>query len=131
MENNQIILFDGNCMLCNKFIIFIIKKEITNLYFCDFNSRIANELLTKNNLSSVNKNTIYYISNNIILSKSKAILKIIGLINLRYKIVSLLLSIIPKSIRDAVYTIISKNRYKLKFKTCYVPSITQRKMILN
>lgn len=132
MENTQIIFFDGTCMFCNKFISFMLKKEIPTLYFCDLNSNTAKQILVNNNLASNDINTIYFFSNKTIYSKSTAIIKILSLINNNYRIISFLLLIIPKILRDFLYTIISKNRHRLTKKhTCHLPSESQRKMILN
>lgn len=122
MQNcSRIILFDGDCMLCNSFILYLLKKEIPCLYFCDLNSTVGHVYLSRYNLSLQNFTTLYYIDDKHLYSKSTAILKILSNINKKHKVVSLLLLAIPVFIRDSLYMIISKKRKLLISKTCYLP----------
>ena len=72
---SSIILFDGECMLCNTFISFMLKKEIGTIFFCDLNSATAKTLLEKYYMPTQNFNTIYLIENNKIYSKSIVVIK--------------------------------------------------------
>ena len=128
---SSIILFDGECMLCNTFISFMLKKEIGTIFFCDLNSATAKTLLEKYYMPIQNFNTIYLIENNKIYSKSTAVLKILSSINIFYKLILSSLILIPQFIRDYFYSLIANNRHRFfKSKSCYLPTPNQRKFIL-
>jgi predicted DCC family thiol-disulfide oxidoreductase YuxK len=132
MDNkSSIILFDGECMLCNTFISFMLKKEIDNIFFCDLNSATAKSLLEKFNMPTQNFNTIYLIIDNKIYSKSSAVLKILSHINFFYKIITSISVLFPAFIRDTIYTLVANNRHKLfKSNRCYLPTPNQSKFIM-
>ena len=103
LKTSQTILYyDGLCILCNKSIKFIINRDRKNQFKIGF----VNSLKKQNNHNSVvlvHKGNKYHYSTAVIKS-----LIILGGI---YKL-AVLLFIFPKSLRDFVYKIIAKNRYK-------------------
>ncbi len=127
----SIILFDGKCMLCNNFISYVMKKNLAIYFFCDLNSATAKTLLEKYSMPTQNFNTIYLIKDNKIYSKSTAVLTIYSSINIFYRILSYSLLLIPKFLRDKIYSFLAKNRHKFfKSKSCYLPSLDQKRFIL-
>lgn len=125
-ENKSIILFDGVCNLCNSSVQYILKKDKKNKFlFASLQSDAAkNILLHKNNENLIkgDLNTIYLIKDNVTYSESTAILLILKQLRLPYNLLYIFI-IIPKFIRNYLYKIISKNRYKWfgKKDSCMVP----------
>ena len=124
LENKSIILFDGVCNLCNNSVQFIIKRDKKHPFlFTSLQSDAAQELLLHFTLKNSDFDSIILIQNNKVYQKSTAILQISrqldGLWKLNYGFI-----IIPKFIRDFVYTIIAKNRYKWfgKKDHCMIPT---------
>lgn len=127
----KVIFFDGNCMLCNSFIAFMVKKKIGSLFFCDINSDIASQLLATYSFTDLPKNTIYFLSYKKLYWKSTAVLKILSLLGPVSKFCSHLLLIIPAFIRDAVYSLVAKNRYRFfKQTSCYSATEVEKEMFL-
>ena len=119
-ENKRIIIFDGECNLCNSTVRFIIKKDKKfRFLFAAIKSSSAQQLLNEYKLSQATLDTVVLIQNNKAYFKSTAILKIVrdldGAIQLLYFFI-----LIPTIIRDFFYWIISKYRYSLfgKKNTC-------------
>ena len=119
-ENKRIIIFDGECNLCNSTVRFIIKKDKKfRFLFAAIKSSSAQQLLNEYKLSQASLDTVVLIQNNKAYFKSTAILKIVrdldGAIQLLYFFI-----LIPTIIRDFFYRIISKYRYSLfgKKNTC-------------
>ncbi|MEO7802658.1 MAG: thiol-disulfide oxidoreductase DCC family protein [Ginsengibacter sp.] len=132
MTNNYIILFDGVCNLCNGAVNFIIQKDKKQVYsFASLQSDFGKDLLRQFNLESNNMNSLVLIENDKAYLKSSAALHIAK--NLR-GIYSMLYGfmIVPKFIRDFVYSIIAKNRYKWFGKTneCMIPTAQLRARFL-
>ena len=118
----NIILFDGDCNLCNKTVNFITKHDSNNLYtFVSLQSQAGQSYLTKYNLALDDFDTVVLIENNEIYTASTAALMIVK--NLRGFVKHLYLFIfIPRVIRDFIYKLISKNRYTLFGKANSCPS---------
>ena len=127
LTNNYIILFDGVCNLCNKSVQFVIKHDKKNRFkFTSLQSDAAKELLLQNNINKnllSDLNTIILVKNNIIYTHSTAILHITKELDFPVNFIYYF-KIIPKSLRDKVYSFIAKNRYKWygKKDNCMVPT---------
>ena len=122
--DKPIILFDGVCNLCNSSVQFIIKRDSKKIFlFSSLQSDAGQAILLQNNLKNLDFNTIVLLEDGIIYEKSSAILKIIRRLSGLYKF-GYVFIIIPKFIRDFVYNIISKNRYKWfgKRDSCMIPT---------
>ena len=123
-ENNSIILFDGVCNLCNNSVHFIIKRDKKKRFlFTSLQSDAARDILLQFQLKNSEIDSILFIENGKIYQKSDAILKIVKHLNGIWKI-SYGFIIIPKFIRDYVYIIIAKNRYRWfgKREVCMIPT---------
>lgn len=124
MANDHIILFDGVCNLCNGAVNFIIKKDKKQLYrFASLQSDVGIHLLKQYDLESNDLNSFVLIENNKAYLKSSAALHIAKNIGGFYSILYGFM-VIPRFIRDFVYSIIAKNRYKWFGKTnaCMMPT---------
>ena len=97
-----ILYYDGLCVLCNKSIRFIIDRDRKNQFKIGF----VNELKNQDKQDSV-----VLVHKGIKYNYSNAVIKSLILIGGIYKLAALLF-IFPKILRDFVYKIIAKNRYK-------------------
>ena len=124
-ENKKIILFDGVCNLCNQTVLRIIKLDKKdNFRFTSLQSEMGKKIIEhlKIDTSKVDSiilfepKTAYYL-------KSTAALKIIGTFGGIW-VVSKFLLFFPSFIRDFVYDIIARNRYKWfgKKDQCMIPT---------
>jgi len=109
---NYIILFDGTCKLCNNVVRFITKKDSIGIFcFIPLESEKASEYLNRYNKKNVNKGSVLLVQNEKIFTKSNAVLHILkcldGLWPLFYVFI-----VVPAFIRDPVYDIIAKYRYR-------------------
>ncbi len=124
METSKIILFDGVCNLCNSSVQKVIKNDSKNVFkFASLQSGFGQRFLNENQLNSEEFDSIILIDGNQFYTSSDAALRIGKELKGIYKISSFLLWI-PKFIRDGVYRIISKNRYRWfgKQNTCWIPT---------
>lgn len=124
METSKIILFDGVCNLCNSSVQKVIKNDSKNIFkFASLQSHFGQRFLNENQLNSEEFDSIILIDGDQFYTSSDAALRIGKELKGIYKISSFLLWI-PKFIRDGVYRIISKNRYRWfgKQNTCWIPT---------
>lgn len=105
-----ILYYDGLCVLCNKSMRFIINRDRKNQFKIGFLDELKNQD-KQDSVVLVHKGIKYNYSN--------AVIKSLILIGGVYKLAALLF-IFPKSLRDFVYKMIARNRYKWfgKHDTC-------------
>lgn len=125
MNNKQpILLFDGVCNLCNGFVQFVIKRDAKSKFkFASLQSKTGQQYSKTFNLPTSDFTSFVFVENDKYYLKSSAALKVLSKLNGVWKL-SLILFIFPKFLRDFVYDIIAKNRYKWfgKSESCLMPS---------
>lgn len=131
-KKDKIILFDGVCNLCNGAVTFIIKRDKNNLFkFATLQSEIAEELLIAKLSDKELLDSIVLIENGKQYTKSSAALRIAKNLSGAYPLLYIFM-VIPKFLRDWVYSIIAKNRYKWfgKKDACMIPTPELKKKFL-
>lgn len=128
---SNIILFDGMCHLCSNSVQFIIKRDPKGIFsFASLQSDIGQQLL---HTYHINKQTdsLVFIHHGRAYIKSTAALKICKDLRSLWKIAYIFI-LIPKPIRDGIYTFIARNRYKWfgKKTVCMLPNPELRKRFL-
>ncbi|SDZ04643.1 Predicted thiol-disulfide oxidoreductase YuxK, DCC family [Evansella caseinilytica] len=118
-----IILFDGSCNFCSTSVQFIVKRDPGAYYqFAALQSEAGRRLLTAYKVPE-DTDSLILIDNNRYYMKSSAALRICKHLNGGWKMFSLFL-VIPRPLRDTLYDLIAKNRYKWfgRKKACPLPS---------
>lgn len=123
-EKPLILLFDGVCNLCNASVQFLIKHDPKALLkFAALQSESGQALLKKYGLNTTDFDSFILIENNLVYSKSTAILRLVKQLGGFFKGLYYLIYI-PRSIRDFIYDLIAKSRYSIfgKRNRCMVPN---------
>ncbi len=123
-KNTTIVLFDGVCNLCNSLVIFLIKRDHKKrLFFTPLQSQKGQELLASNQLKTTNFDSFVLYMNGKVYQKSNAGIRVLASLGYLWKSLLILL-IIPRPIRDYVYTLIARNRYRWwgKKDSCMIPT---------
>lgn len=124
IEQQKIIVFDGACNLCNRWVQFVIKHDRDKIYkFCSIQSDTGKKI-TKQFLRGTDElKTIIFIDGNRLYIKSTAALYIVKNLSGVWSFLFVFVSI-PKFIRNFIYDIVAKNRYKWfgKADKCMAPS---------
>ncbi len=118
----SIIVFDGECNLCNGVVGWLLKFAPEDIFhFVPFQSPKGQELLKKHGFSTKQLETVILFDKNGKHTHSDGFLKIISKIP-KWKLVAALLAFVPRIIRDTIYNMASKNRVKWfgKSRTCTV-----------
>jgi predicted DCC family thiol-disulfide oxidoreductase YuxK len=117
-SNLRIVLYDGECALCNRTVSFLIKADRNQkLKFAPLGGVTA-KILNINEFADGEASVVFY-NNEKVHYKSTAILYIILELPLPWKLFYVF-KIVPTFIRDYCYKIIGKNRYNWfgKAKSC-------------
>ncbi len=131
-SDHKIILFDGVCNLCNGSVNFFITRDKKDIFrFAALQSDIGIELQKKLNIDHENIESFILIDGSKYYKKSTAALKVAAMLGFPYNLLYPLL-IIPPFIRNSVYDVIAKYRYKWfgKKNTCRVPTPEERAKFL-
>ena len=121
---HKIILFDGVCNLCNRSVLTIIKSDKNEVFrFAALQSEVAKVLVTDKKIDSSKTDSIILVEEDNFYIKSTAALKIARHLSGGYPLLYGFM-IVPKFIRDWVYDIVARNRYKWfgKKDYCMVPT---------
>lgn len=117
-------MFDGVCNFCNYWVNFTIERDVKNLYkFAALQSDEGQLLLQQYNVDQINSESFILIRGENVYTKSTAALEISknlsGPVKLLYPFIFL-----PKFIRDFIYDLVAKNRYKIfgKSEVCRIPT---------
>jgi predicted DCC family thiol-disulfide oxidoreductase YuxK len=128
LTNNQLILFDGVCNLCNSSVDFIVRHDKKGVFkFASLQSDLGQEVMKKFNLPMQKYDSVLLIRQNKVFKKSTAALEIArqlkGFWFLLYGFM-----IIPAFIRNLAYDLIAQNRYRWfgKKETCRLPTTEER-----
>ncbi len=119
----KIVLFDGVCNLCSASVQFIIRhNKNEDLKFASLQSEFGQSQLTKFQLPAEVK-TIVFVTNGKALLRSDAALELCKYLDGLYPYLKIL-KVFPIFLRDWVYNIIARNRYKWfgKKDQCWLPT---------
>lgn len=121
---DRVILFDGVCNLCNSAVQFVIKHDTEGKFkFAALQSDYAKEALKNNPLDLASLSSIVLIDEGEVYTKSTAALRIAKYLNKGLPLLHHFI-ILPEFIRDGVYDMIAKNRYKWfgQQDSCMIPT---------
>ncbi|KEZ48409.1 thiol-disulfide oxidoreductase DCC family protein [Metabacillus indicus] len=132
MTHSKILLFDGVCNFCDGTVQFVLKHDKKEVFsFASLQSEAGQSLLRKHGLPLEDYDSFVYLDEGKVHTKSTAALRVLKELGGIYRALYLLIAV-PKPIRDAVYMMIAKNRYKWfgKKDACTLPSKDVRKRFL-
>jgi predicted DCC family thiol-disulfide oxidoreductase YuxK len=127
-----IILFDGVCNFCNSSVNFIMDRDSSNYFkFGALQSDEGQVLLKKHNQRIESFDTLILIEGDTLYTRSTAALRISKKLSGLWPAFYIFI-IIPKFLRDPIYNLIAKNRYKMfgKKDTCRLPTPQERAKFL-
>lgn len=130
-SDNAIVLFDGVCNFCNSSINFIIKRDKKGYFkFAPLQSEIAQKLVGDKTESM--PESVILIENGKTYDRSSAALRIAKKLDGLWPVLFVFI-ILPKPLRDTVYNLIGRNRYKWFGKTeaCMIPTPEVRSRFLD
>ena len=133
MENKHpILLFDGVCNLCNGAVQFVIKNDKNKRFrFAALQSEAGIALSKKYKLPTDRMDTLVFISNNKIYTRSTAALEVAKMLGGFWALMYVFI-IVPPFIRDAIYNWVANNRYSWfgKKESCMIPTPELRERFL-
>ena len=123
-SKHKVILFDGVCNLCNSFVNFVIRNDKKEVFkFAPIQSDFGKIALKKHRINSKDTDSIILIDDDNYYIKSSAALYIAKELSGAYPLLFCFM-IVPKFIRNWIYDLVAKNRYKWfgKKVSCMIPT---------
>lgn len=124
IANQDILLFDGVCNLCNSSVNLIIDHDPKGHFkFAALQSDFGQQKLKELGYDMASFDSLVLLSNGKVYKKSSAALRIAKKLNGLYPLLYIFM-IVPPFIRHGVYDIIGRNRYKWwgKSDSCRIPT---------
>jgi len=121
-KRSKILLFDGECNLCNSTVQFVIERDKkAKIKFASLQSIQGKKIMLEHSIPSHYFDSIIFFENGIVYYKSTAALKLFKNLNGFWKLTYVFI-IVPNFIRNWVYDFIARNRIKWfgKAETCWV-----------
>ncbi len=123
MKNQAAILFDGYCNLCSWSVQFVLKRDKDNIFkYIPLQSEEGKNIVSRLYTKPVKTDSIILVIDGAALIKSDAVLEILKFTGGIWKILRIF-KIFPRSVRNAMYDLVAKYRYKIfgKRKECFIP----------
>jgi predicted DCC family thiol-disulfide oxidoreductase YuxK len=126
---HPILLYDGVCGLCNRFVQFTLRRDRNATFrFAWLQSPLAARTLSRHNANPTDLDTVYVVVNpelpdEYLLSRSRAILFVLKKLGGVWRPAAFLLQLIPNPLRDAIYATVVRHRYRIfgRSETCTLP----------
>lgn len=118
MSAHPIVFYDGVCGLCDRSVQFILRHDQAGLFrFATLQSEFARRILERHGRDAGDLNTMYLLrhagtANEQLLARSDAVLAVLGGLGGAWAVLSSLLGILPRAVRDRGYAVIVRNRYR-------------------
>lgn len=137
-SSNPIILYDGVCGLCDRFVQFVLRHDHEDRFrFAALQSNFARTILERQSLNPDVLDTVYLVfdygqSTERLLSRNEAVSAVLNELGGVWRFWAKLLDLFPKQFRDWRYAVVARNRYRIfgKYETCPLPKEKDRHKFL-
>ena len=129
--DDDVILYDGVCIFCSRWVRFVIARDTARRFrFTPIQSDYGTRLAKTFGIDPDDPDTNAVVHGGIAWMKSDAALTVLS--HLPGWGWTRALFAVPKPLRDSVYSLIARNRYKIfgKYETCFVPDADMRARVL-
>lgn len=123
MSEGPILLFDGECGLCHRTVQFVLRHDHARTFrFAPLRSATGRALLVQHGLDPARTDTMVLVEGGRAGIRSTAALRMLARLGWPWKVMAMFL-IVPRVVRDAVYRLIARNRYRLfgRVEACALP----------
>ena len=124
MTESPIVLFDGVCNLCTGSVQFILRHDQKQVFrFASLQSGAGRSLCHRHNIAADNFETMVLIVGDTAFTRSEAALRIASEFGGIWRL-GRVCRLIPRGLRDAVYDVVARHRYRWFGKTteCWLPT---------
>lgn len=132
-DDRAVVLFDGVCNLCNGSVQFILKRDPHGRFrFASLQSDAGRGLLHAHGLPADALESVVLVEDGRAWTRSDAALRIARGLSGGWRAAGVL-RVVPRPLRDAVYGLVARNRYRWfgKRESCMIPTPEWRARFLD
>jgi predicted DCC family thiol-disulfide oxidoreductase YuxK len=129
--DDDVILYDGVCVFCSRWVQFVIARDhLKRFRFTPIQSAYGTRLAQTFGIDPDDPDTNAVIHGGTAHLKSDAALTVLS--NLPGWTWARMLFAVPKPLRDVVYGLVARNRYRIfgRYDVCFVPDAELRRRVL-
>ena len=129
--DDNVILYDGVCVFCSRWVRFVATRDASRKFrFTAIQSPYGTRLAQAFDINPADPDTNAVIHGGVAHFKSDAALTVLSSLP-GWQWVRVLFAV-PKPLRNAVYNLIARNRYRIfgKYDECFVPDADMRGRVL-
>lgn len=129
--DDDVILYDGVCVFCSRWVGFVATRDVERRFrFTAIQSPYGTRLAQAFGIDPDDPDTNAVVHGGKAWLKSDAALTVLSQLP-RWRWVRLLFAV-PKPLRDAVYGLVARNRYRIfgKYEECFVPDAEMRARVI-
>ena len=129
--DDNVILYDGVCVFCSRWVRFVARRDVEQRFrFTAIQSDYGTRLAQAFGINPDDPDTNAVIHGGEAFFKSDAALTVLS--NLPGWGWVRILRAVPKPLRDAVYSLVARNRYRIfgKYEACFVPDAEMRARVM-
>ena len=129
--DDDVILFDGVCVFCSRWVRFIVARDTAARFrFSPIQSAYGTRLAQALGINPGDPDTNAVIHGGVAYFKSDGALTVLSCLP-GWSWVRVLFAV-PRPLRNAVYNVVAKNRYRIfgKYDACIMPNATLRARVL-
>jgi predicted DCC family thiol-disulfide oxidoreductase YuxK len=114
-----ILLYDGVCGICNRFVQFILRHDSNATFrFAWLQGPLAAGILKRHAVGTTSLDTVYVVENHELpderlLARSDAVIFVLRQLGGIWRFFAFLLQLFPKLLRDAAYQALTRHRYRI------------------
>ena len=130
--DDDVILYDGVCIFCSRWVRFVAVRDVERRFrFTAIQSAYGRRLAQAFGIDPADPDTNAVIQGGVAYFKSDAALTVLSQLP-GWRWVNILFGV-PKPLRDAVYNLVARNRYRIfgKYDECLVPDEEMRGRVLH
>lgn len=126
-----ILFYDGHCGLCDHSVTFVLRRDVRRVFrFAQLQGETADRHLPSPDVSLLKSIVLWDAVGTY--RQSAAVVRILWWLGGRWRVCSWLVWLVPWPIRDLVYSLISRTRYRFfgRYETCRLPTESERGRLL-
>ena len=130
-SDDDMILYDGVCVFCSRWIRFVAARDVARRFrFTAIQSGYGTRLAQAFGINPEDPDTTAVVHGGEAFFKSDAALTVLS--NLPGWGWTRVLRAVPKPMRNAVYSLVARNRYRIfgKYEECFVPDAEMRARVM-
>jgi len=113
-DNRPIVVFDGVCLLCNRWVDFLLRHDHAGRYrLAAMQGNHGRRLLQTHGLSADDPASFLFVQNGTGYTDTQALIRVLSGLGRGWPLLAWIIRVVPGFIRDPMYRWVAKHRYRL------------------